>query len=74
MDKTILNPDDIQPAKYYKSGQILGVLNVSRSTLVRLTKAGEFPSTYAIGTQWRFRGEDITNFIARNEIVSGLTH
>ena len=43
-------------------------LRVSVSTLERLVRAGRGPKCYQIGAQWRFRLEDLANYVESNPL------
>lgn len=54
-------PDGLQPL--LTTIEVLRILNVTRQTLWRLEKAGEFPRPVLIGTAKRWQPDDIAAFL-----------
>ena len=59
------------PTKMLKSEQICDMLQVSKSTLGRLVKAGTFRS-HRIGRLRRFAAEDVMEYLSRDLEIKGL--
>ena len=51
-------------------GEVADYLRLSKDTVYRMAQSGRIPAS-KVGTQWRFRHEDVDDWLDENRNVTG---